>query len=127
MYSRVGFFPITCRKYDNTNSNSRSSVINSAFMVFIFVVFVLQGLKAACHKFQLAAGIFQHIRENVVKGLVGTLTQDLIHDGLNAASMLMLAQASWNRYTALYIYWSSSVCFCTVLYCTDVLKKICCY
>eukprot|EP00903_Cladosiphon_okamuranus_P015118 g13981.t1 len=51
------------------------------------------GLKAACHRFQVASGIFQHIRERVVGGLVGTVTQDLIPDGLCAASTLMLAQA----------------------------------
>eukprot|EP00752_Nemacystus_decipiens_P018228 g16356.t1 len=51
------------------------------------------GLKAACHRFQEAAGIFQHVREKVVGGLVGTVTQDLIPDGLGAASTLMLAQA----------------------------------
>lgn len=52
----------------------------------------VQGLKAACHRFQVAAGVFQYIRERVVGGLVGTLTQDLIPDGLSAASGLMLAQ-----------------------------------
>ncbi|CAM9301607.1 unnamed protein product, partial [Hapterophycus canaliculatus] len=51
------------------------------------------GLKAACHRFQVAAGVFQHVREKVVGGLVGTVTQDLIPDGLTAASVLMLAQA----------------------------------
>ncbi|CAN0517196.1 unnamed protein product, partial [Ectocarpus sp. 8 AP-2014] len=52
-----------------------------------------QGLKAAGHRFQVSAGIFQHVRDKVVGGLVGTLTQDLIPDGLSAASTLMLAQA----------------------------------
>ncbi|CAM9517364.1 unnamed protein product, partial [Ectocarpus fasciculatus] len=51
------------------------------------------GLKAAGHRFQVSAGIFQHVRDKVVGGLVGTLTQDLIPDGLSAASTLMLAQA----------------------------------
>ncbi|CAN0370437.1 unnamed protein product, partial [Discosporangium mesarthrocarpum] len=51
------------------------------------------GLKDACHRFQLAAGIFKCVKDLLSSGVVGTLTQDLIPDGLNAVTVLMLAQA----------------------------------
>lgn len=88
----------------NSNKNNDNSTHRLFFYFFYFKtvgrhgaerhqpLFRKKGLKAACHRFQVASGIFQHVRENVVGGLVGTLTQDLIPDGLTAASTLMLAQ-----------------------------------
>lgn len=67
---------------------------------------VIQGLKAACHRFQVASGVFQYIRENVVGGLVGTLTQDLIPDGLSSASVLMLAQVRLKKLYFAYYYFA---------------------
>ncbi|CAM9733984.1 unnamed protein product, partial [Phaeothamnion confervicola] len=52
-----------------------------------------EGLREACKHFQLAAGIFSHIRDSLSNGLVGALTPDLTPDGLSAAASLMLAQA----------------------------------
>lgn len=51
------------------------------------------GLKASAMHFKTSAGVYKHLRETVVTGLVGRLPLDLSTHALNMFEQLMLAQA----------------------------------
>ena len=51
-----------------------------------------EGGKLACREFQLAAGLFKHLRERVVSQLNCSLPSELTQDGLLMVENIMLAQ-----------------------------------
>jgi programmed cell death 6-interacting protein len=51
-----------------------------------------EGVKLACREFQLAAGLFKHLRERVVSQLNCSLPSELTQEGLLMVENIMLAQ-----------------------------------
>jgi programmed cell death 6-interacting protein len=52
-----------------------------------------EGMKLACQQFQLAAGIFKHLREKVGPLLKCALQSEMTPEGLQMVESIMLAQA----------------------------------
>lgn len=52
-----------------------------------------EGMKLACQQFQLAAGVFKHLREKVTPQLKCALQSEMTPEGLQMVEHIMLAQA----------------------------------
>ena len=52
-----------------------------------------EGMKLACQQFQLAAGVFKHLREKVTPQLKCALQSEMTPEGLQMVENIMLAQA----------------------------------